>query len=72
MLRLIRISKYFFIFSIAAILLCTSCASTKKNTYYEKRQKASRINATQLGRNKYFFSPEYQKKLVKSYKRRRY
>jgi hypothetical protein len=48
----------------------SSCASTRKNPYYEKRIKASRANATQLGRNRYFFSDHYQKKLVKSYKRK--
>jgi hypothetical protein len=48
----------------------SSCASTRKNPYYEKRIKASRANATQLGRNRYFFSNHYQKKLGKSYKRK--
>ena len=48
----------------------SSCSSTRKNPYYEKRIKASRANATQLGRNRYFFSDSYQKKLVKSYKRK--
>ena len=55
-------------FSLILIALFISCASSKKNPYYEKRKKASHINTTQVGRNKYFFSSGYQKKLVKSYK----
>jgi hypothetical protein len=46
------------------------CATSKKNSYLSKKSKAaSYINTTQLGRNKYFFSPKYQKKLFK-YKKR--
>jgi hypothetical protein len=55
-------------FSLFLIALFLSCASSKKNPYYEKRKKASHVNTTQVGRNKYFFSSGYQKKLVKSYK----
>jgi sortase (surface protein transpeptidase) len=51
-------------------ILSASCASSKKNPYYEKRMKASRTNTKQLGRNKYYFSHDYQKKLAKSYKRK--
>jgi|GEM_PF-242409 len=54
----------FLIFSIP------SCASSKRNPYYEKRMKASRTNTNQLGRNRYYFSNDYQKKLGKSYKRK--
>ena len=55
-------------FSLILLALFVSCASSKKNPYYEKRKKASHLNTTQVGRNKYFFSSGYQKKLVKSYK----
>ena len=55
-------------FSLILIALFVSCASSKKNPYYEKRKKASHLNTSQVGRNKYFFSSGYQKKLVKSYK----
>jgi len=55
-------------FSLILIALFVSCASSKKNPYYEKRKKASHLNTTQVGRNKYFFSTGYQKKLSKSYK----
>jgi hypothetical protein len=51
-------------------ILSAGCASSKKNPYYEKRMKASRSNTKQLGRNRYYFSHDYQKKLAKSYKRK--
>ena len=69
MSKLIKTLKIFFIFFMV-VLLSAACASSKKNPYYEKRLKASRVNVTQLGRNKYYFSKDYQKKLVKSYKRK--
>jgi uncharacterized protein YceK len=53
---------------LAAIVLMPGCASTKKNTYREAR-KNSYIDTSQLGRNKYFFSKKYQKKLYR-YKKR--
>ncbi|MBK8883658.1 MAG: hypothetical protein IPN67_15135 [Bacteroidales bacterium] len=58
------------VFSFILIVLFFSCASSKKNPYYDKRKKASHVNTTQVGRNKYFFSSGYQKKLYKSYKKR--
>lgn len=67
MSKAIRILKYALI--IVLVLLFTGCA-TSKNPYYQKRKKTSQINTTQLGRNKYFFSPTYQKKLKANYKNR--
>jgi hypothetical protein len=55
-------------FSLFLIAVFISCASSKKNPYYEKKKKASHVNTTQVGRNKYFFSSGYQKKLTKSFK----
>ena len=58
---------------ISIILLITifsACAPSKKNYYSDKRLKASQTHASQLGRNKYYFSGNYQKKLEKSYKRK--
>jgi hypothetical protein len=51
-------------------MMVSSCAPSRKNTYYQKRKKNSHVNESQLGRNRYFFSPEYQKKLNKNYKKR--
>jgi hypothetical protein len=50
--------------------MVNSCAPAKKNTYYQKRKKTSHINTSQLGRNRYYYSPGYQKKLMKSYKKK--
>jgi hypothetical protein len=64
----VKILKYFFIFLLIAMF--TTCAPAKKNPFYEKRKKSSQINASQLGRNKYYFSSGYQKKLNKTYKKK--
>jgi hypothetical protein len=63
-----KTTKLLFIILIS-IFLTAGCASSKKNPYYEKRMKASRTNTSQLGRNRYYFSKDYQKRLCKSYKR---
>jgi hypothetical protein len=68
MSKAVKILKYFFIFFLIAIL--TACAPAKKNPFYEKRKKSSQVNASQLGRNKYYFSSGYQKKLNKNYKKK--
>lgn len=52
------------------IVLFTACAPAKKNPYYEKRKKSSQVNASQLGRNRYYFSSGYQKKLNKTFKKK--
>jgi phosphoglycerol transferase MdoB-like AlkP superfamily enzyme len=64
-----RIFSLIFLFFLA-VILSAGCASSKKNPYYEKRVKASQANTKQLGRNRYYFSKTYQKKLAKSYKRK--
>lgn len=48
----------------------TGCAPSKKPPYYGKRMKSSQVSTSQLGRNRYYFSPTYQKKLNKSFKRK--
>jgi hypothetical protein len=55
---------------LVLIVFFAACAPAKKNPYYEKRMKASRVNTSQLGRNRYYFSNNYQKKLFKSYKKK--
>lgn len=55
---------------LAVIVIADSCASTKKNTYYQKRKSASKVNTSQLGRNRYYFSSGYQKKLITNYKKK--
>jgi hypothetical protein len=57
-------------FILIIMILFTACAPAKKNPYYEKRKKSSQVNASQLGRNKYYFSKDYQKKLTKTFKQK--
>jgi len=64
-----KIPPILFMFFIL-MMISTGCASSKKNPYYEKRMKASRTNTNKLGRNRYYFSKDYQKKLTRSYKRK--
>ena len=68
MSKIIKILNYSFI--LILIVLFTSCAPAKKNPYYEKRKKSSQVNASQLGRNKYYFSKDYQKKLNNTFKKK--
>jgi len=70
MCKVISILKYFIIFISVAVM--ASCVPSKQNPYYKKRMEASKVNTSQLGRNRYYFSSGYQKKLLKSYKRRKY
>jgi len=65
--KVIKILSYIFIFLL--ISACVACASSKKSQYATKRYKNSHVNASQLGRNKYYFSSGYQKKLSKNFKR---
>ena len=59
-----------FLFLSLLIGIFTYCAPAKKNTYMERRKEGSQVNASQLGRNKYYFSSGYQKKLKKDFKRK--
>jgi hypothetical protein len=68
MSRLNKILNYSLIFLL--VLLFTECAPAKKNPFYEKRKKGSQVNASQLGRNRYYFSKDYQKKLNKTFKKK--
>jgi hypothetical protein len=63
----IIILKYLLFFLLA--VACVNCAPAKKNPWAEKRKQGSKVNASQLGRNKYYFSFGYQKKLTKNYKK---
>jgi hypothetical protein len=64
-------SIFKFFLTILIIQLFFSCAPAKKNTYSQKRKNDSHVTAERMGRNKYFFSPNYQKKLTHSYKKRK-
>lgn len=49
---------------LSALMLMPGCAASKKNAY-RSAWKSSYIDTSQLGRNKYFFSKQYQKKLYR-------
>ena len=66
--KAINMVRVLFHLLVITLLTVTGCA-TQKNTFYTKKKQASRVNASQLGRNKYYFSTHYQKKLTKSYKK---
>jgi hypothetical protein len=68
MTKAINILKFSLLFLFLAMIL--SCAPAKKNTYYQKKKKTTHLDSERVGRNKYFFSPSYQKKLSKSYKKK--
>jgi hypothetical protein len=62
-----KILKYLPILIIVALM--TGCASSQ-SSFQKKRTKASRVNTSQLGRNKFYFSTGYQKKLTNNYKKK--
>ena len=64
------ILKIFFVFLVVSIYAGAGCGSSNKGASIMKKNQASKVNASQLGRNKYYFSNTYQKKLTKSYKKR--
>jgi hypothetical protein len=68
MSRVTRVLKYLSLASL--IIIISACAPSKKNPFFEKRKSGSQVNASQLGRNKYYFSPGYQKKLKSNYKKK--
>ena len=53
------------------VLSMAACAPQKKGSTKSRKKQASHVNASQLGRNKYYFSSGYQKKLSKGYKTKR-
>jgi len=70
MQKAMKIVRLLFLLLIIALFTCTGCATAKKDPYHKKKRQTSHIDATQLGRNKYYFSTSYQKKLTKSFKKK--
>lgn len=66
-----KILNFFFIILLVILLTGTGCATSRQNPWLKKRAKASHVNTSQLGRNRYYFSVGYQKRLVKSMNRKR-
>ncbi|HEX2921501.1 MAG TPA: hypothetical protein VHO50_10095 [Bacteroidales bacterium] len=69
MAKVKKILKYLLIF--LSIVLIASCAPARKSSHYQKKKKASHVNTEQLGRNKYYFSQQYQKKLGSTYRKKK-
>jgi len=69
MRKVAGILNYLFIMLIITSL--TACGSSKKSSTYNRKKQASHVNASQLGRNKYYFSSGYQKKLSRRPKTKR-
>jgi hypothetical protein len=65
-----QIVRLLLLFFIISLFIGSGCATSKKSSGYTQKKQASRVNASQLGRNKYYFSTNYQKKLSKSYKKK--
>jgi hypothetical protein len=63
-----KILIFTFISVSAVLFTCEGCASTKKNVIISK-SKDSMCDLTRLGKNKYYYSNPYQKKLKKSVKK---
>jgi hypothetical protein len=63
MIRFLK--RYSFILFLIVVILAGGCASSKSNPYYKKKKNADLVNTSNLGRNKYYFSSGYQKKLSK-------
>ncbi|HPC98562.1 MAG TPA: hypothetical protein P5257_01545 [Bacteroidales bacterium] len=70
-MRALKIRGLLIIALTLLLVAISGCASTRQNPWAEKRKKASHVNTTQLGRNRYYFSVNYQKRLQKSVKKRR-
>jgi len=67
--RLVQTMKVLVFLLILVLFTGTGCATTNKSSGFNKKKQASHVNASQLGRNKFYFSTGYQKKLSKSYKK---
>jgi hypothetical protein len=63
-----KILIFTFISVLVVLFTCEGCASTKKNVVISK-SKDSMCDLSRLGKNKYFYSNYYQKKLTKSVKK---
>jgi len=69
MLKITRILQYVLIFLL--VTLAGGCASSSKSSWEKKRKTAAKTNTAQVGRNRFFYSTNYQKKLSRAYKNKR-
>lgn len=64
----IRIFKFVSISLLVILFSGTGCASAKKSSLYFKREE-SLCDLSRLGRNKYYYSANYQRKLAHNTKK---
>ncbi|MCX6333775.1 MAG: hypothetical protein NT092_05660 [Bacteroidia bacterium] len=73
MSKIAKILQYVLIFLL--IVLAGGCASSGKGSsrsaWEKKRRTAARTNTATVGRNKFFYSTNYQKKLGRTFKGKR-
>jgi hypothetical protein len=62
--------KFPFLIIILAALLVFGCASTRRNPWVKERRRSGFVSTSQLGKNKYYFSSSYQKKLSRSVRKK--
>jgi len=67
--KIARILQYLLIFLL--IVIAGGCASSAKHSWEKKRKTAARTNTAQVGRNRFFYSTNYQKKLSRNYRNKR-
>jgi hypothetical protein len=60
--------KYVFAIALIVLSICSGCASEKKS-YIHSKKTESLCDLSRLGKNKYFYSPVYQRKLTRSTKK---
>jgi hypothetical protein len=65
------LKKYPYLILLLVALTIAGCASSKKSNWIKERKKSGYVTTSQLGKNKYYFSNSYQKKLHRSMKRKR-
>jgi len=68
------IFRFSMLAGIVLLLLASGCAVTTKTDFIKRKQAESTCDLSRLGRNKYFYSGHYQRKLagsLKMYKKQR-
>jgi len=62
-LKLVKIGFFVMLLLLVTLITDTGCASDKKARQIIKRAADSSCDLSHLGRNKYFYSPHYKKRL---------
>jgi hypothetical protein len=72
MSKKIKIIVFTFIFALITLMAGTGCASAKKNKFMKSKSfmdTGSSCDLSHLGKNKYFYSHYYQRKMGRSIKK---